>query len=63
MGRGDLIGNGPNKLIPLRQPAMSATKPDGARKGRPFRTQHTCANRSARSGVRHLVDSGARRGD
>jgi len=39
MGRGDLIGNGPNKLIPLRQPAMAATKPARG-KGRPFRTQH-----------------------
>jgi uncharacterized radical SAM protein YgiQ len=41
MGRADLIGNGPNKLIPLRQPAMSAGKPVAPRKkGRPFRTQH-----------------------
>ena len=39
MGRGDLIGHGPNKLIPLRQPATSATKPARG-KGRPFRTQH-----------------------
>jgi hypothetical protein len=47
MGRGDLIGNGPSKLIPLRQPAISAhatgerAAQDGQRrKGRPFRTQH-----------------------
>jgi uncharacterized radical SAM protein YgiQ len=39
MGRADLIGNGPSKLIPLRQPAVSATKPQ-RRKGHPFRTQH-----------------------
>jgi uncharacterized radical SAM protein YgiQ len=38
MGRGDLIGNGPGKLIPLRDPPGSAGKP---RKGRTFRTQHT----------------------
>jgi len=37
MGRGDLIGNGPGKLIPLRDPPASAGKP---RKGRTFRTQH-----------------------
>ena len=38
MGRGDLIGNRPNQLIPLRQPATA----DGGRPaGRPFRTQHT----------------------
>jgi uncharacterized radical SAM protein YgiQ len=42
MGRGDLIGNGPGKLIPLRQPPASAAKaPRPQRgKGRPFRTQH-----------------------
>ena len=39
MGRADLIGNGPGKLIPLRQPAMAAGKPARG-KGRPFRTQH-----------------------
>ena len=43
MGRGDLIGNGPSKLIPLHQPAVS-TAPRGTRakgaKGRPFRTTH-----------------------
>jgi uncharacterized radical SAM protein YgiQ len=41
MGRADLIGNGPSKLIPLRQPAMAAGKAAAPRKkGRPFRTQH-----------------------
>ena len=45
MGRGDLIGNGPSKLIPLHQPAGTAAKaPRGTRpkaaKGRPFRTTH-----------------------
>ncbi|HMF40666.1 MAG TPA: YgiQ family radical SAM protein [Polyangia bacterium] len=42
MGRADLIGNGPNKLIPLRQPPLSAGKPARAQPGksRPFRTQH-----------------------
>jgi radical SAM superfamily enzyme YgiQ (UPF0313 family) len=42
MGRGDLIGNGPNKLIPLHQPAGTAAKtPRGPRgRSRPFRTQH-----------------------
>jgi uncharacterized radical SAM protein YgiQ len=38
MGRGDLIGNRPQQLIPLHQPATA----DGGRPaGRPFRTQHT----------------------
>ena len=43
MGRGDLIGNGPSKLIPLHQPAARPTsRRQAARgKGRPFRTQHT----------------------
>jgi uncharacterized radical SAM protein YgiQ len=40
MGRADLIGNGPGKLIPLRQPPSSATAKPAHRKGRPFRTQH-----------------------
>jgi radical SAM superfamily enzyme YgiQ (UPF0313 family) len=41
MGRADLIGNGPQKLIPLRQPAGAAGKAVAPRKkGRPFRTQH-----------------------
>jgi uncharacterized radical SAM protein YgiQ len=39
MGRADLIGNGPNKLIPLRQPPAAASKARGSR-GRTFRTQH-----------------------
>jgi len=39
MGRADLIGNGPSKLIPLRDPPPSAGKPAGG-KGRPFKTQH-----------------------
>ncbi len=38
MGRGDLIGNRPHQLIPLRQPPGSEPAPRGA--GRPFRTQH-----------------------
>ena len=40
MGRGDLIGNGPSKLIPLRQPAIGGGAPAPRAKGRPFRTQH-----------------------
>jgi uncharacterized radical SAM protein YgiQ len=39
MGRADLIGNGPDQLIPLRQPVGKATGHDPA--ARPFRTQHT----------------------
>src|SRR5262245_36249289 len=39
MGRADLIGNGPGKLIPLRQPPAAAAKAPH-RRGRPFRTQH-----------------------
>jgi uncharacterized radical SAM protein YgiQ len=38
MGRADLIGNGPGKLIPTHQPASESGKP--ARGGRAFRTQH-----------------------
>jgi len=49
MGRADLIGNGPHKLIPLHQPTSTSTSrstsTSGAKpargKGRPFRTQHT----------------------
>jgi hypothetical protein len=39
---GDLIRNGPNKLIPLHQPAGTAAKAPRAQgaKSRPFRTQH-----------------------
>jgi uncharacterized radical SAM protein YgiQ len=41
MGRADLIGNGPQKLIPLRQPTGAAGRAVAPRKkGRPFRTQH-----------------------
>jgi uncharacterized radical SAM protein YgiQ len=39
MGRADLIGNGPDQLIPLRQPAKTDGGEDQA--VRPFRTQHT----------------------
>jgi radical SAM superfamily enzyme YgiQ (UPF0313 family) len=38
MGRADLIGNGPEQLVPLRQPVGSAA-PEGP--SRPFRTQHS----------------------
>jgi uncharacterized radical SAM protein YgiQ len=41
MGRADLIGNGPGKLIPTHQPAGERAASGGPRKGgRPFRTQH-----------------------
>ena len=41
MGRADLIGNGPGKLIPTHQPASESAKPGKpARGGRSFRTQH-----------------------
>jgi uncharacterized radical SAM protein YgiQ len=41
MGRGDLIGNGPTKLIPLHQPPTGSGAGRSPRgKGRPFRTQH-----------------------
>jgi uncharacterized radical SAM protein YgiQ len=42
MGRADLIGSGPNQLIPLRQPVGKAGAPDGSDDppARPFRTQH-----------------------
>ena len=40
LGRADLIGNGPDKLIPLRQPSGRAA-PKPVRGARPFRTQHT----------------------
>jgi len=41
MGRADLIGNGPEKLIPLRQPtAGTAQRIDAAPRGGTFRTQH-----------------------
>ncbi|MFL5308327.1 MAG: YgiQ family radical SAM protein [Polyangia bacterium] len=40
MGRGDLIGNGPEQLVPLRQPA-TALGADAGEPARPFRTQHS----------------------
>ena len=44
MGRADLIGNGPGKLIPTHQPAGAPAKPGKAGKpargARPFRTTH-----------------------
>jgi uncharacterized radical SAM protein YgiQ len=44
MGRADLIGNGKQHLVPAWQPAGTGVQPEGsrvARKGQPFRTQHT----------------------
>jgi uncharacterized radical SAM protein YgiQ len=41
LGRADLIGHGPDKLIPLRQPSGRAAVVKPARGARPFRTQHT----------------------
>jgi uncharacterized radical SAM protein YgiQ len=40
MGRADLIGNGPEKLIPLRQPVGKAGDGEHEPPARPFRTQH-----------------------
>ena len=40
MGRADLIGNGPEKLIPLRQPVGKADSSEHEPPARPFRTQH-----------------------
>jgi uncharacterized radical SAM protein YgiQ len=41
LGRADLIGNGPEQLVPLRQPAAGAAqKLGGGAKTRTFRTQH-----------------------
>jgi uncharacterized radical SAM protein YgiQ len=41
MGRADLIGNGPDQLVPLRQPALgTAPASAAAPKGGAFRTQH-----------------------
>jgi uncharacterized radical SAM protein YgiQ len=41
MGRDDLIGNGPDQLVPLRQPRPGAKRnTDIGPKGRAFRTQH-----------------------
>ena len=47
MGRADLIGNGPDQLIPLRQPAVG-TPPVGAAPGGAFRTQHARRPQRAR---------------
>jgi uncharacterized radical SAM protein YgiQ len=47
MGRGNLIGSGPNQLIPAYQPRGTGAagegkrRPTGARSGHPMRTQHT----------------------
>ena len=41
MGRGDLIGNAKHQLIPSYQPAGTGHAHEGARKGQPFKTQHT----------------------
>ncbi|MSR15532.1 MAG: YgiQ family radical SAM protein [Gammaproteobacteria bacterium] len=41
MGRADLIGNGPNKLIPIYQPAGTGHQPKGQRRTQRFKTQHT----------------------
>ena len=41
MGRGDLIGNAKHQLIPSYQPAGTGHAREGARKGQPFKTQHT----------------------
>ena len=46
MGRADLIGNRPEQLVPLRQPA-TAIGGDGAEPPRPFRTQHTRSSPSS----------------
>ncbi|HVY38495.1 MAG TPA: YgiQ family radical SAM protein, partial [Polyangia bacterium] len=40
MGRADLIGNGPEQLVPLRQPATALGGGEGAAPARPFKTQH-----------------------
>ncbi len=49
MGRADLIGNGPEQLIPLRQPATALERRD-RRAARPFRTQHTRSAPITRTG-------------
>jgi uncharacterized radical SAM protein YgiQ len=43
LGRADLIGNGPDKLVPLRQPSGRGAPQQPTRGARPFRTQHTRA--------------------
>ncbi len=50
MGRRDLIGNGPDQLIPLRQPPKRHRKVDSS--ARPFATQHTRSNRGQPKGRR-----------
>jgi uncharacterized radical SAM protein YgiQ len=50
MGRADLIGNGPEQLIPLRQPAVGTSLGEPASGGGTFLTQH--ARRPQRSGPR-----------
>jgi hypothetical protein len=50
MGRADLIGNGPEQLIPLRQPAVGTSLGEPAAGGGTFLTQH--ARRPQRSGPR-----------
>jgi hypothetical protein len=48
MGRAELIGNGPDQLVPLRQPAVGmAPMSDVAPKGGAFRTQHVRPTRPA----------------
>ncbi len=41
MGRGDLIGNARHQLIPSYQPAGTGRAHKTARRGNPFKTQHT----------------------
>ena len=50
MGRRDLIGNGPDQLIPLRQPPKRHRKVDTG--ARPFATQHTRPSRGRPKGRR-----------
>lgn len=50
MGRRDLIGNGPDQLIPLRQPPKRHRKVDTS--ARPFATQHTRPSRGRPKGRR-----------
>jgi uncharacterized radical SAM protein YgiQ len=49
MGRSDLIGNGKRHLVPAWQPAGTGAEPEGRRgRGKPFRTQHTRAEKPQR---------------
>ena len=43
LGRADLIGSGPDQLVPLRQPSGHGAPAQPTRGARPFRTQHTRA--------------------